>query len=327
MAEINIIKIDGKPLEKLIDVISKGIGTVYRPKAIRKEAEAKAYEIEIIERAKSKALAEGKEIDADTYERIQERILHKETKRQNNIDNVAQIAAEQLSQEQTVSNESVNEDWTTRFFNIVEDVSDVEMQNLWGRILAGEVKQPQSYSLRTLELLKNLNKRDAEVFMKFANLAYSSNGTSFILNFKNEKLLEEKYKIHFGDRLLLEELGLLTANDLQYRLLATKEHSVQSVFTISNVCIVVDRKENLPEQLLQVLVFTKIGQELLQLIRQEPELDYLQLLATKIRREGVTIKYANILKVEDGQIHHTGLIDLPLTEAEKLAEEAKLKKQ
>jgi uncharacterized repeat protein (TIGR03899 family) len=312
MAEINIIKIDGKPLEKLIDVISKGIGTVYKPKAIRKEADAKAYEIEIIERAKSKALAEGKEIDADTYERIQERILHKETKRQNNIDNVSQIAAEQLSQEQTVSTEPVSEDWTTRFFNIVEDVSDSEMQNLWGRILAGEVKQPQSYSLRTLELLKNLNKRDAEVFIKFANLAYSSNGVSFILNFKNEKLLEEKYSIHFGDRLLLEELGLLTANDLQYKLLATKESGVQTVFTIGNVCIVADKKGNLPEQSIQVLVFTKIGQELLQLIKQTPEIDYLQLLATKIRREGVTVKYANIIKIEDGQIHHSGLNDIPL---------------
>jgi uncharacterized repeat protein (TIGR03899 family) len=323
MAEINIIKIDGKPLEKLIDVISKGIGTVYRPKAIRKEADAKAYEIEIIERAKSKALAEGKEIDADTYERIQERILHKETKRQNNIDNVSQIAAEQLSQEQTVSIEPVSDDWTTRFFNIVEDVSDNEMQNLWGRILAGEVKQPQSYSLRTLELLKNMNKRDAEVFMKFANLAYTSGSVSFILNFKNEKLLEDKYNIHFGDRLLLEELGLLTANDLQYKLPATKENSVSTAFTISNICIVADKKENLPEQSIQVLVFTKIGQELLQLIKQEPEIDYLQLLASKIRREGVIIKYGNILKIEDEQIHHTGLIDLPLTDAEKPAEEAK----
>jgi uncharacterized repeat protein (TIGR03899 family) len=327
MAEINIIKIDGKPLEKLIDVISKGIGTVYRPKAIRKEADAKAYEIEIIERAKSKALAEGKEIDADTYDRIQERILHKETKRQNNIDNVSQIAANQLSQEQTVSSEPVNEDWTTRFFNIVEDVADEEMQNLWGRILAGEVKQPQSYSLRTLELLKNLNKRDAECFMKFANLAFTSNGVSFILNFKNEKLLEEKYKLNFGDRLLLEELGLITANDLQFKLQATKENPGQAVFTISNVCIVVDRKKEMPEQSLPVLVFTKIGQELLQLIKQEPELDYLQLLATKIRREGVTIKYANILNIDNGQIHHTGLIDLPLTDVEKAAENAKQKQQ
>ena len=74
-----------------------------------------------------------------------------------NIDNVTQIAAEQLSQEDFVSEEPVEEDWTTRFFNIVEDISDEEMQRLWGKILAGEVKQPKSYSLRTLELLKKIN--------------------------------------------------------------------------------------------------------------------------------------------------------------------------
>ena len=158
MTEINLIKVDGKPIEKLIEVISQGIGTLYKPNAIRKEAEAKAYEIEIIERAKSKALAEGKEIDADTFERIQERLIHKELKRQKSIDTVSQIAADQLKHETTVSEEPVNEDWTTRFFNIVEDISDEEMLNLWGRILAGEVKRPKTYSIRTLEFIKNLSK-------------------------------------------------------------------------------------------------------------------------------------------------------------------------
>ena len=59
MPDINVVKVEGKPIEKLIDVISKGIGTIYKPRAIRKEAEAKAYEIEIIERAKANALSEG----------------------------------------------------------------------------------------------------------------------------------------------------------------------------------------------------------------------------------------------------------------------------
>ena len=120
MADFSLIKIEGKPLEKLIEVISKGIGTIYKPRAIRKEAEAKAYEIELIERAKSKALAEGKEIEVETIDRIQERFLHKELRKQKNIDNISQIAAQQLSQEETVSEEQVDEDWTTRFFNIAE---------------------------------------------------------------------------------------------------------------------------------------------------------------------------------------------------------------
>ena len=36
MGDLNIIKLDAKPLEKLIEVVSNGIGTIYRPRAIEK---------------------------------------------------------------------------------------------------------------------------------------------------------------------------------------------------------------------------------------------------------------------------------------------------
>ena len=311
MAEINIIKIDGKPLEKLIDVISKGIGTVYRPKAIRKEADAKAYEIEILERAKSKAIAEGKEIDADSYDRIQERLLHKETKRQKNIDNVSQVAAEQLSQEQTVSDEPVNEDWTARFFNIVEDIADEEMQNLWGRILVGEVKQPNSYSLRTLDVLKNLTKREAETFIKFSKLALNSSNVTFVLNPDNSEYLLKNYSITFQERLLLEEVGLITANDLSFQL---KGQNSKTPIIYGNSVVIVDRAEDCPQQDLPVLVFTKIGAELLKLIDQPFDLNYVNKLATFLKNEKVKVSYGFITERTAGNIRHTlPLINLPTT--------------
>ena len=65
----------------------------------------------------------------------------------------------------------------------------------------------------------------------------------------------------------------------------------------------------------------------MQLIETKTELDYVQLLASKIRREGVTIKFANILEIKDGQISHTGLVDVPLTEAEQAALDEKLKRE
>lgn len=328
MPEINLIKLDGKPLEKLVEVISNGIGTLYRPRSIRKEADAKAYEIGIIEAAKTKALAEGKESEAETYIRIQERLLFSQVEKQKNIDNVVEIAAEQLGKEDTVSEEPVDKDWSKRFFNIVEDVSDEEMQTLWGRILAGEIKSPQSYSLRTLELLKNLSKKEAETFMKFASLAISSNGVTFILNFKNEKLLEETYKLNFGDRLLLEELGFLTANDLQFKILATKEGKAQLYFVIGNTIVSLEKPANQPEQQLQVLVFTKIGQELLKLVNSSTDLDYTQLLASKLRKDNYSIKYGIILKRHDNEnVNHTPLIEVPLTETELKAKEEKEEKE
>jgi uncharacterized repeat protein (TIGR03899 family) len=328
MPEFNLIKLEGKPIEKLIDVISKGIGTLYKPRSMRKEADAKAYEIGIIENAKSKALAEGKENEAETYLRIQERILFKELERQNNIDQIAEIAAKELQQESSVSEEPVSKDWSKRFFNIAEDVSDEEMQEIWGRILAGEIKNPNSYSLRTLELLKNLSKKEADTFIKFANLSINSNGVSFILNFKNEPLLEDTYKVNFHERLLLEELGLLTANDLQFKVLATKENTHLQYFVISKTIIAVEKSPNIPEQQLQVLVFTKIGQELLKLVESNSDLEYIKLLASKLRREGISIKYSAIIEQQaDGRIRHTPMMEVPLTEKELEAKKVKEEKE
>ena len=81
-----------------------------------------------------------------------------------------------------MSSDNVDEDWITRFFNIVEDISNEQMQNLWGRILSGEIKQPSTYFLRTLEILRNISPSEAEIFRKVAELALKSEGKSFIFN-------------------------------------------------------------------------------------------------------------------------------------------------
>lgn len=260
MTEINLIKVDGKPIEKLIEVISQGIGTLYKPNAIRKEAEAKAYEIEIIERAKSKALAEGKEIDADTFERIQERLIHKELKRQKSIDTVSQIAADQLKHETTVSEEPVNEDWTTRFFNIVEDISDEEMLNLWGRILAGEVKRPKTYSIRTLEFIKNLSKEEATIFNKIGSCALFASGKYFI----NEEMLKTICNHSLDEILALKELGILNVTELQLQL--NKEKGSELFILYGAKGLLIKRVATGADKHLKGTVFTKLGMELLPLI-------------------------------------------------------------
>lgn len=304
MAEFNLVKVDGKPLEKLIDVISKGIGTIYKPRAMRKEADAKAYEIEIIERAKSKAVAEGKIIEVETLDKIQERIIHKETKRQLNIDNVAQIAAEQLSQEDFVSEEPVEEDWTTRFFNIVEDISDEEMQRLWGKILAGEVKQPKSYSLRTLELLKNLSRLEADVFNKISNFVISSHNSPFLFQGENDEILN-KYNVNFNDRLLLVEMGLLQSDTSISRGLQQNSQDTTTYFEAGKYIIKALKKANTPENRIEIFRFTKIGEELLKLVNPIINEDYIKDFSTRLEKFGIEIEYAFILNKTGGNISHT----------------------
>lgn len=351
------------PIDKLLDIISSVTGRVSKPYFDKKDIDTKAYEIKKLAEARaeemkiiSKAVKENcsltgginytesgvaisspKElsysekhaelINQTLEERTQSRIDFKEAKKQLNLESVTAFAAEELKDEPPVIDEPIDENWKTRFFNIAEDVSNEEMQALWGRILAGEIKKPKSYSLRTLELLRNLSKKEAECFIKFGQFAIKSNGVSFLINFKGEKLLEEKYRLTFVERLLLEELGFITANDLEFLLPETKENTSQIVFQIGNVCVVANKNINIPQQQVPALVFTKIGQELLQLIETKPELDYIQLLASKIRRKDITVKFATIIEVKDGNIRHRGLKDVPMTEEEIKKEEDRLKKE
>ncbi len=325
-----------EPLKKLIEVVSAGVGALGKPYLIRKTADAKAYEINIIAQAVKDNQDNLNNIKFDDEkislmsldnnslknelsleDRTQQRVQFKEQKRQINIENITQKAADDLKSESNVSSDPVDEDWTSRFFNYAEDISSEEMQGLWGRILAGEIKKPKSYSLRTLDILRNLSAEEAEVFIKFGSLAIHSGGTAFLLNFKNEKLLEEEYLLNFSERLLLEELGLLAANDLTFKVMKTENDSRQVAFLIGEKVIVHEKLEKKPEQNLQVLVFTKIGQELLQLVNINPKIEYLQLLAAKLNRQNGLIQYANILEeLPDGRVKHTELIDVPLTDSE-----------
>jgi uncharacterized repeat protein (TIGR03899 family) len=305
MSNNNIIKVKGKPLEKLFGVIKKGLGSGNNNTEIKKESNFNTDD------------SESSTSNFHPDKRIQERLIFKETKRQQNLDYINFIAAEQLTQEESVSEEPVEEDWIKRFFNIAEDISNEEMQSLWGRILAGEVKQPNSYSLRTLEILKNLSKHEAEIFMKFASLAINSNGSTFVLNFKNEKLLEEEFGLNFNDRLLLEEIGFLTANDLQFRILATQAQKSQLVFILGKSLVLLEKPAKQPEQQLQILVFTKIGQELIKLVNSSPKMEYIKLLASKLRKDGYSIKHGIVLKeLPNGSVNHSPLFEVPLTDAE-----------
>lgn len=296
MPEINLIKLEGKPFEKLIDVISKGIGTLYKPRSIRKNADAKAYKIQVIEEARTKAENAGKELEAESYLRIQERLIANEIERQESIDKVVEIAAEQLKKEKNISEDPVDKDWAKRFFDIAQDITDEEMQALWGRILAGETKEPRSYSKRTLETLKNLSKEEAKVFTKFAQARIISGNNHLIYNNDNGNFIKKAFGINFGERLLLTELGLIASeNNLEFSLNPTNGNQITNHIRYGHKIIIFNRKENTPKQNLKVLVFTKVGIELSKLIEQDINRDYLYEICGAFDHPNVKIEFGDLV--------------------------------
>lgn len=145
-----------QPVVKLLDMAQAACGVAFEPTRIRRKAKAEA-----------EALIIQDDVNSLLLERAQARLEAKEVRRQKNIEAVVGVAAEELPAE--VSKENVSPDWATRFFDKCQDVSDEKMRQLWGRLLAGEVAAPGSYSLRTLEAVALLSEREARNFARLCS--------------------------------------------------------------------------------------------------------------------------------------------------------------
>jgi uncharacterized repeat protein (TIGR03899 family) len=333
------------PIDKLIDIVSKSVGRISKPYFDKKDVDTKAYEIEKLAEAHAKemriiatavnenfqftgsidykedkiAISSPKELPMENnqpiplnpqiQERTQERLNYQEIKKQLNIENVTAFAAEELKNEPPVTNEPLDEDWTTRFFNITEDISNEEMQALWGKILAGEIKQPKTYSLRTLELIRNLSKNEADIFMKVANFAIKSGNGNYIFKGKDDNKLDMDYNITYMDIALLKEIGLIQPGDFVNHQFLQQTIEKQLIIFTGNIAIFITVKANTPTVKMPVEVFSTTGNELLKLIKPIPNFEYIRYVANSIKNENVIVKYAIILEWEGTKFRHKPLQD------------------
>ena len=101
---------------------------------------------------------------------IEQKIKFQEARR---LTNTAAIVtrAQDIVGDTQVPNQEPDHDWTARFFNYIQDVSSEDMQLLWARVLAGEVERPGTISLRTLGILRNLDRRTAKSFRRLRSIS------------------------------------------------------------------------------------------------------------------------------------------------------------
>ena len=115
-----------EPMNKLVDKISNACGIFYEP--IRKVRQAKAK----VEVKKIQALGDIEL--SEIQQRAMNRIIHEETIKQENIENITRLALPHV--EDSASPDEVDNDWLHNFFEKSKLISDEEMQILWAKVLA-----------------------------------------------------------------------------------------------------------------------------------------------------------------------------------------------
>lgn len=263
---------------KFINTIKPAIGEFYKPFGIKREAraEVEAELIKGIGAIENEAIfaVKREEIESAIELRAYERHRLTENERQKNLEDILSIAFEKLPEKG--SDEPVDIDWFTRFRITAQDVSNAEMKDLWAKILAGEVAQPNSYSLRTLEVVKNLSKEDAEIFRKVSQSAIVHEGNTFILGYeKFGEVIKKEFNFGYSELIGLREAGLLMPAPLvlEYDFTSSKV----SYYFGNKIVETQGRTAN--KQNFYVEPYTATGSELLPLIEITPNKNYMQTFA------------------------------------------------
>jgi hypothetical protein len=109
--------------------------------------------------------------DLNTLQKAGNRFLIEQNTRQENLKNIVDI-----SKIREIENpKEVEKDWFLRWMEISQTVSikRENVQKILAKILSNEVKEVGSFSLRVLDVLKNLSREELELFQKICDMSFS----------------------------------------------------------------------------------------------------------------------------------------------------------
>lgn len=266
-----------KPATVLIEKISDAIGTLYKPRQIKRIAQAEA------EAEKINALAKIEV--SEIQQRALARLVQEEGKRQENIESITANAIGQLKDD--AKPEKLHEDWISHFFEKCRNVSDREMQGLWSSLLAGEANKPGSYSKRTIELVSSLDKSDAHLFTQLCTFAISG-GEIFPLVLDYNADIYLKKGINFGALNHLDSLGLIKFNNLQTFILQNLPQNVTFLYLGIPVSFKLKAESKNNFEIGHVML-TQTGQQLAPICGAQIDIEFINYLTDYYRKKGIEV--------------------------------------
>lgn len=202
----------------------------------------------------------------------------------NNFLSIAKMADEEYAKTpHDDSTHTYDFDWFMRFYEAVGNVSDEEMQRVWAKILAGEVNKPKSFSLETLDVVRNLSKQDAELFSKICKHCIQSSPWGLYLPHYDNYL--EKCGITYSEILRLDEIGLVNSSGfISLNLNIPNDHPA-AIINQGLIMLIASNNEKKNECSINQYPFTRTGTEIATLIGENTSDDDFLLFAKEVAKD------------------------------------------
>ena len=255
-------------LVKLTDVVGSVIQTLYLPALTFKKGKAEV-DVEMYRKQREQELLENQTFT-----------LYEITKLKNFV-HAANYAAEELNnlQSENMNSEPIDFDWVMRFFDAVGNISNEELQKLWGKVLAGEINRRGTCSLRTLDIIRNMSQKEAKTFQTLCAYVVHSGDCHFIFDSGFAGKLEyneasrqyiQDHQLKYIDHVVpMIECGLLSVdNDL------STDFQADSLLTMYNpdvICLLIDKDRTNTFLNINTYFLTISGFELYNIISNSPD--------------------------------------------------------
>lgn len=249
------------------------------------------------------AAASQAALDDDLIRRTTDSLLAKELRKQQNKEAIAEKTIEILAHHRD-SNHSESrtpdDDWLNVFERYAENASSEKLRDLWARILAGEIRKPQSFSLKTMRFVSELDQKTASIFEGLADK---------ILNGSTIPKRKGQRGEPFHNLLRLEEFGLLSGvqSDISNYIEMESGEGVSFSYRENSIGIKADTKcsINFP-----VIALTLVGQEIASILAIKDSMDSAREFVELLPKEG-------LLKISYGKMENGNFVDEPLVLWEK----------
>jgi hypothetical protein len=282
-----------------------------RASELRAESQAR---VRIIE-ANAQGIAAQIQVDPAYAHAAVRKFGQRIVREQVNLDKIAEAAARQLKEAGAASDRSsaptstapseLSDDWLNVFEKEASQKSSADVQLAFSRILAGEIRNPSSYSIKTLRLLGQLDGHAAALFQRVCSLACALRVDGRVLdarvvslggNAAQNSLAE--YGLNFGGLNILHEYGLIIPDYnsyMDFRIAVARENTVRAGFEFNSALWALrpDADFELEQPLpIHGVALSRSGVELLPVVERIADAVYATALADFFRAKKLTMTSA-----------------------------------
>lgn len=242
-----------------------------------------------------KFVIDGALIPQDKQMLIEDRVVKRERllllRKQENIESIMQKTLGYCASIEI--GKKTDLDWLSRYIALSEDVSNPTMQDLWAKILAGELTKPGAFSFKTLKVFRDMSIYDAKLLAKACSLAVKDPDKKSIrlitgtyqkpglVNFFSKQRQQYCNLSHYGlnhaDLLALSESHLIYMQESESNLI-NKGEVIHFNYHGSPVKLTAKKSD----VCLQFYKFTPLGTELAQLISDKSNDKFFEHLKSRL---------------------------------------------